>query len=165
YPAGKEMRRPAALMALVAVLVLGSCWWWRAAHRGALVVYCAHDAIYAEQILRAFERETGIPVAIRYDTEATKSLGLTELIIREKDAPRGDVFWNNELFGTLDLQERGLLEPYQGPGYARIPAAFKAPDGSWTGFAARLRVVIFNTARVGTTPPNITALLPGSDLT
>ena len=129
---------------------------------GALVVYCAHDSIYSEKIIRAFEARTGTAVRIRYDTEATKSLGLTELLIREKDAPRCDVFWNNELLGMLDLQERGLLLPYQGPGHARIPAAFKAADGSWTGFAARLRVVIFNTTKIGTTPPNL-ELEPGSD--
>ena len=158
------MRKPVALSALAAALLLGLFWWWQAAHRGALVVYCAHDAIYAETILRDFEKRTGIPVDIRYDTEATKSLGLTELLIREKDAPRCDVFWNNELLGTLDLQERGLLQPYQGSGYARIPAAFKASDGSWTGFAARMRVIIYNTAKIGSTPPNLTALIPGSDL-
>ncbi len=130
---------------------------------GPLVVYCAHDAIFSEAILRDFEKRTGLAVALRFDTEATKSLGLTELLIREKDAPRCDVFWNNELLGTLDLQQRGLLLPYQGPGAARIPAAYKAADGSWTGFAARLRVTIANTAKLGTTPPNLDALLPGSD--
>jgi iron(III) transport system substrate-binding protein len=149
----------------VAVLLLGVIWWWwHGAHRGALVIYCAHDAIYAESILRDFEKRTGIPVDIRYDTEATKSLGLTEMLIREKEAPRCDVFWNNELLGTLDLQDRGILEPYQGSGYARIPAAFKAPDGSWTGFAARLRVTTFNTTKNGPTPPDFAALEPGSDL-
>ncbi|HSI12089.1 MAG TPA: extracellular solute-binding protein [Chthoniobacter sp.] len=158
------MRNRIALIALAAVLVLGLCWWWKAAHGGALVVYCAHDAIYAEKILRDFEKRTGTPLVIRFDTEATKSLGLAELLIREKDAPRCDVFWNNEQLGMLDLQERGILQPYQGPGYARIPAKYKAPDGSWTGFAARLRVVIFNTAKIGTTPPNLIGLLPGTDM-
>lgn len=158
------MRNRPALIALAAVLVLGLCWWWKAAHSGSLVVYCAHDAVYAEKILRDFEKRTGTPLVIRFDTEATKSLGLAELLIREKDSPRCDVFWNNELLGTLDLQERGILQPYQGPGYARMPAKFKAPDGSWTGFAARLRVVIFNTAKIGTTPPNLTGLLPGTDM-
>jgi iron(III) transport system substrate-binding protein len=158
------MRKNIALIALAAALLLGISWWWHAAHRSTLVVYCAHDAIYADSILHDFEKRTGIPVSIRYDTEATKSLGLTELLIREKDAPRCDVFWNNELLGMTDLQDRGILQPYKGSGYARIPAAFKAADGSWTGFAARMRVVIYNTQKVGSTPPNLSALLPGTDL-
>jgi len=151
-----------ALLGLLGVAALGLAWLGLQPRRDALVVYCAHDSIYAEKILRDFEARIGTPVSIRFDTEATKSLGLTELLIREKDAPRCDVFWNNELPGMLDLQQRGLLQPYQGTGYARIPAAFKAADGSWTGFAARLRVIIFNTAKIGTTPPNLD-LPPGSD--
>lgn len=159
-----QLRRP--LVQLVIFFVVWCAWFfsrYSSTPAGPLVIYCAHDAIFSEKILQDFAKQTGIPVALRFDTEATKSLALTELLIREKDAPRCDVFWNNELLGTLDLQQRGLLEPYQGPGYARIPAAFKSPDGSWTGFAARLRVTISNTARIGTTPPNLDALLPGSD--
>lgn len=151
--------RPFILLALA----LAGAWFYQRSRTPRLVVYCAHDSIYAESILREFTRQTGIAVAARYDTEATKSLGLTELIIREKDAPRCDVFWNNELLGMLDLQERRLLQPYRGSGYARIPASFKAADGSWTGFAARARVIIANTAKIGTTPPNLDNLLPGSD--
>jgi iron(III) transport system substrate-binding protein len=157
------MLRPLVLAATALAVLLLVFLIQRNNTRGALVVYCAHDSIYAESVLRDFQTRTGIPIAIRYDTEATKSLGLTELIIREKDAPRCDVFWNNELLGMLDLQERGLLKAYQGPGHARIPAAFKAADGSWTGFAARLRVIIANTGKIGTTPPNLDGLLPGSD--
>jgi iron(III) transport system substrate-binding protein len=41
-----------------------------------------------------------------------------------------------------------VLEPYRGAGYERIPAAFKDPDGAWTGFAARMRVWIVNTERM-----------------
>ena len=127
---------------LAAALV--AVWLYHRSGPPRLTVYCAHDAIYVESILRDFTRRTGIPVAARYDTEATKSLGLTELLIREKDAPRCDVFWNNELLGTLDLQEKGILSPYRGSGWQRIPANFKDADGHWTGFAARLRVCIAN---------------------
>lgn len=134
----------------VAVLLGGFFLLW-SPHRGSLVVYCAHDSIYADQILRAFERQTGIRVAVRYDTEATKSLGLVELLLQEKAQPRCDVFWNNEVLGTLQLADEGMLLPYQGPGFERIPAAFKDADGRWAGFAARLRVWIVNTNRLSPT--------------
>ena len=145
---------------VLAALVLA--WIYHRSGPPRLTVYCAHDAIYAESILRDFTRQTGIPVATRYDTEATKSLGLTELLVREKDAPRCDVFWNNELLGTLDLQEKGILSPYRGPGWQRIPAAFKEADGPWTGFAARLRVEIINTGKL--TPSANQAPEPPRDL-
>lgn len=110
----------------------------------ALLVYCSHDSVYSEEILRDFEERTGIPVIVRFDTEATKSLGLINLLIAEKDHPQCDVFWNNEVLGTMKLQDQGLLHPYRGSGYERIPARFKSEDGTWTGFAARLRVYIVN---------------------
>lgn len=133
------------LIALAAVGLLFLAWRGLGPSKPApLVVYCAHDSIFSEQILREFSRRTGIEVALRFDTEATKSLGLLELIVQEKGAPRCDVFWNNEPLGMMDLAGQGLLVPYQGPGFARIPAQFKARDGAWTGFAGRLRVVISN---------------------
>lgn len=132
---------------LVVAAILSGRTPWNAPDN-ALVVYCAHDAEYSEPLLKEFERRTGIPVLIKFDTEATKSLGLINLLIREKSQPRCDVFWNNELLGMLDLQEKGLLEPYRGSGFARIPDLYKDPEGHWTGFAARLRVHIVNTSKM-----------------
>lgn len=134
----KKAAAPAAVALALALLFA------LAARGDALVVYCSHDAVFADAILKRFEIETGTRVAVRYDTEATKSLGLVEAILAERERPRCDVFWNNELLGTLDLAEKGLLEPYKGTGWSRIPAAQKDPDGRWTGFAARLRVRIEN---------------------
>ena len=145
-------------LAALAALFLA---WWISAHRGPapLVVYCAHDSIYSEKILRDFEKRTGVKIAVRFDTEATKSLGLVELLVQEKDAPRCDVFWNNELLGTMDLADRGILAPYRGAGWQRIPEKFRDADGRWTGFAARMRVFIFNPNKL--TADKIPALLEG----
>ena len=146
------------------VALLGAWWLLRSGGGDRLVVYCAHDSIYSEKILRAFEKESGVGVSIVFDTEATKSLGLVERLIREKDAPRCDVFWNNELLGTLDLAERGVLASYKGPGYARIPDAFKDPEGRWTGFAARMRVFIVNTEKLPATEEALGAAVDSGDL-
>lgn len=110
----------------------------------SLIVYSSHDMIFAKKIFNLFEQKTGIKIIAVSDTEATKSLGLIELIVKEKDSPRCDVFWNNELLGILDLKKKGLLESYKGSGYRRIPEKYKDTDGYWTGFAARLRVYIIN---------------------
>jgi iron(III) transport system substrate-binding protein len=157
---GNSAWRVAALAALLAGLFFYYHLFWSLA-RPPLVVYCAHDSIFADQILRDFERRTGIQVAVRYDTEATKSLGLVELLLQEEQHPRCDVFWNNELLGTLELADQGLLLPYRGSGYARIPAAFKDPQGRWAGFAARLRLWIVNTNRMTATEEAIHQTLKG----
>lgn len=134
------------VLLVVAALLSGRTPW--NSPRNALVVYCAHDAEYSEPILKEFERRTGIPVLIKFDTEATKSLGLINLLVQERSQPRCDVFWNNELVGMLDLQQQGLLDPHRGEGYARIPPLYRDPEGHWTGFAARLRVHIVNTSQM-----------------
>ncbi len=56
--------------------------------------------------------------------------------------------WNNEILATIRLQKKGLLEPYQSPAAALYPAPFKAPDHTWTAFAARARVFLVNTKLV-----------------
>jgi iron(III) transport system substrate-binding protein len=152
--------RLAALAVIVAALFVGYYLLW-SPQRNSLVVYCAHDSIYADQILREFERQTGIPIAVRYDTEATKSLGLVELLLQEKSHPRCDVFWNNELLGTLELADEDMLLPYRGSGYERIPAAFKDADARWAGFAARLRLWMVNTNRMPPTEAAIQQALSG----
>jgi len=158
-----------AAAGLVGFVAIATLLWlglanWMTSGSDPLVVYCAHDSVYSKAILKEFERTTGIPVAIRFDTEATKSLGLVEQIIREKDNRRCDVFWNNELLGTLDLQQAELLEPYKGSGYQRIGEQYKDPDGYWTGFAARLRVWIVNTEKHDLTYEAIEQTLQGKDL-
>ncbi|WP_010587437.1 substrate-binding domain-containing protein [Schlesneria paludicola] len=139
----RSINRSLILIPVVAALVLAGM--WLAIAPDSLIVYCAHDAEYAQQILNDFSRKTGIPVEVRFDTEATKSLGLINLIVQERDRPRCDVFWNNELLGMVELREQGLLESYQGVGWNRIPDQFRDEDGYWVGFAARMRVCLFNT--------------------
>ena len=138
----KPANRTIVLIPVLAALVLAGL--WLAILPDELIVYCAHDAVYAEQILSDFTRQTGIRVQTRFDTEATKSLGLINLILQERQQPRCDVFWNNELLGMVELREQGLLEPHQGSGWTRIPERYRDADGYWVGFAARLRVYIFN---------------------
>ena len=114
-----------------------------------VVVYCALDREFAEPILQDFARESGLEVVPRWDTEANKSVGLYEDLVREKDRPRCDVHWNNEILATIRLQNRGLLQPYESPNREPFPAPFKAKDGTWTAFAARARVLLVNKNLVG----------------
>jgi iron(III) transport system substrate-binding protein len=110
-------------------------------------VYCSLDQEFSEQILRDFEAETGIKVNASYDVEANKTIGMVNRIIAEQEAgnPRCDVYWNNELAQTIRLKRLGFLQPYASPNAETIPAGFKDAEGYWTGFAARARVIIYNT--------------------
>jgi iron(III) transport system substrate-binding protein len=141
----------ATVATLLCIGMIALLSWGGGAPKDALVVYCSHDSTYSEEILRDFEREFGIRLIIRFDTEATKSIGLMNLLIAERENSQCDVFWNNEVLGTMNLQKLGLLQSYKGKGFARIPAQYKADDGCWTGFAARLRVFIVNTDSMAAT--------------
>src|SRR5215217_5407535 len=110
-----------------------------------VTVYVSTDRVFSEPILRAYEQQSGVRVNAVYDTEETKSTGLANKLIAEKNRPQADVFWSNEPVRTLVLKRNGVLAPYKSPGAADIPSAFKDPEGYWTGFSARSRVIVYNT--------------------
>ena len=89
------MKKLTLPLVIVAVLALAGLYAIVNPAKDYLVIYCAHDAIYSEAILEHFTQKTGIKVTPRFDSEATKSLGLTELLVQEKDHPRCDVYWSN----------------------------------------------------------------------
>jgi iron(III) transport system substrate-binding protein len=107
-----------------------------------LVVYASLDQVHSERIIQLFEERTGLEVDAQYDVERNKTVGMVNRIILEKDRPRADVYWNNEIAHTIRLKNAGLTQAYASPSAEGIPAGFKDPDGHWTGFAARARVIM-----------------------
>jgi iron(III) transport system substrate-binding protein len=109
------------------------------------VVYTSLDRHFSQPILREFSKKTGIQVRAKYDTESTKSVGLANQIRAERDRPRCDVFWNNEIVNTLRLKQEGLLEAFDPAEARNYPESFQDTGDQWYGFAARARVLIVNT--------------------
>src|SRR5215210_1897476 len=110
-----------------------------------VTIYVSTDRVFSEPIVRAYDQKSGVRVNAVYDTEETKSTGLANKLIAEKDRPQADVVLSNEPVRTLVLKRNGVLAPYKSPGAADIPNAFKDPEGYWTGFSARSRVIVYNT--------------------
>ena len=115
---------------------------------GEATIYVSTDRVFSEPILKSYEKKTGVKVNAVYDTEETKSTGLANRLIAERNNPQADVFWSNEPVRTLMLKKRGVLERYKSPSAAGIPDVFKDPEGFWTGFSARSRVIVYNTKLV-----------------
>jgi iron(III) transport system substrate-binding protein len=109
-----------------------------------VVLYCAQDRDFAVPLLDDFHKQTGLPVVPKYDTEKNKSVSLYEELIAERNRPRCDVFWNNEIVSTIRLQKQGLLQAYDSPSAKPYPAAFKAADHTWHAFATRARILVVN---------------------
>lgn len=113
-----------------------------------VTVYVSTDRVFSEPVLQEYQRRSGVTVNAVYDTEETKSTGLANRLIAETNRPQADAFWSNEPVRTLVLKSRGVLAPYQSPNAQGIPAALRDPDGYWTGFSARMRVIAHNTTLV-----------------
>lgn len=118
------------------------------AERQEVVLYCSVDQAVAEPIVAEFEKHSGIKVLARYDTEATKTVGLVQRIRAEAVAPTADVFWSGEVFHTIRLAREGLLAPHHSEATRDWPPTFADPNGRWYGFALRARVIGYNTNRV-----------------
>ena len=109
-----------------------------------VVVYTSVDDVFARPIAQRFEQETGIKVLLVPDTEETKSAGLLNRLIAEKNRPRADVFWSGDPVRAAILKAKGVSTPYRSPKAEGLPTRFSDPEGYWTGFSARARVLIYN---------------------
>ncbi len=123
-----------------------------------VVVYASIDEIYARDLFDAFTRETGVRVRAVFDTEEAKALGLAQRIAAEKGRAGADVFWNGEAVRTARLASMGLLEPYRPSTAEAIGPAWRDPAGAWTGFGARVRVLVYAPARVKAPPRSLEEL-------
>ncbi len=135
---------------LLLALTTAGCW---SGNTNEVVVYSALDQPFSEPVLKEFEASHGISVQPVFDTEAQKTVGLTNRLLAEGENPLCDVFWNNEILNTLRLERAGLLEPLSPKAAEHIPPHFRSPSGAWFGLAARARVLIVNTELLGDESP------------
>src|SRR6266853_4938870 len=151
--AGNKMRNSISILVSFALIpILTSC---RPAISRTVVVYVSEDQVFSEPILKDFGRDTGISVKPVFDTEESKSTGVMNRLIAEKDNPQADVYWANEPVRADALKQRGVSSAYDSPSAEGIANQFKDPDHYWTGFSARARVLLVN-ARSPTKPAGIT---------
>ncbi len=122
-----------------------------------VVAYTSVDQVFSEPVLRAFEAESGMRLCAVYDTEETKSTGVMNRLIAERDRPQADVYWANEPIRAESLRQRGMTAPYRSLAAAGIPAKYKDPNGHWTGFSARVRVLLAH-ASLAEKPSSVLAL-------
>lgn len=110
-----------------------------------VVLYSAQDREFAEPLFDDFRQQSKLTLAAKFDTEANKSVSLAAELLAERDHPRSDVHWNNEILNTIRLSRAGVYEGYTPPNAAGFPDWTRAADGTWQAFAARARVLIVNT--------------------
>ncbi len=109
-----------------------------------VVVYTSVDQVFSEPVLRSFSNQERIEARGVFDTEETKSTGVLNRLIAESARPQADAFWSGDPVRPFLLIKRGLVEFYVSPNAQGLPPGLRAKDGSWTGFAARARVLLVN---------------------
>jgi len=107
---------PMWLIALVALSAgfafnLLSC---RAKPSSEVVIYAAQDQVYAEPILKEFEKQSGIKVRAIYDSEATKTVAIANRLLAERSHPQCDVYWGNEELRTRQLAAQNVFRETNG---------------------------------------------------
>jgi iron(III) transport system substrate-binding protein len=129
---------------IVLVLVVSGCRRNGEAVR-RVVLYTSVDEPFVRPLVERFKQETGIEVTLVTDAEATKTAGLAEKLLAEKDHPIADVYWGNEPFHTIQLSEAGALSPCRPAGVEQIAERFREKEGMYTSVGLRARMIAVST--------------------
>lgn len=94
-----------------------------------ILIYSPVNDEYLRKIAAEFEKDSGIRVE-------TVKLSAGEMIAKvraEKKSPKASVLYGGSADGYIQAKEEGLLEKYESPQSAAIPATMKDPGDYWTG--------------------------------
>jgi iron(III) transport system substrate-binding protein len=109
-----------------------------------LVIYNAQHEELVVEVVDAFTDETGIEVEMRNGSD----LELANQLVAEGDASKADVFLTENSPAMSLVQAEGLFTTLEQGSLDNIPEQYRPDDDSWTGFAARSTVMVYNTERV-----------------
>jgi iron(III) transport system substrate-binding protein len=114
---------------------------------GVLNVYSARHYDSDKDLYKQFESETGIRVRFRESGAAE----LLEAMKAEGEKSPADVIISSDAGTLYRFKAAGLMQPVESDLLTdRIPEHFRDPDGQWYGLAKRLRVIVYDPARVAT---------------
>ncbi|MEU0268759.1 iron ABC transporter substrate-binding protein [Nocardioides sp. NPDC006303] len=137
------MKPISAVVVSVSVALLGatltSC-----SSGDALVVYNAQHEQLMEELVPAFEKETGIDVELRNG----KDLELAAQLVAEGEKSPADVFLTENSPAMAAVEREGLLATLPDDVTAPIPQQYRPESNAWTGFVARSTVLVYNTDQI-----------------
>jgi iron(III) transport system substrate-binding protein len=112
---------------------------------GTITVYSALNESTNNAFVAAFKAANA-----GYEVELLPLAAAGELQTRirtERNAPRADIFIGGSSEFHDPLGTEGLLEPYVSPNAEAVDAAFKDPNGNWTGWYLGIFGIVLNTDR------------------
>jgi iron(III) transport system substrate-binding protein len=108
--------------------------------KATLVLYNGQHIQTAQNVVTAFEKQTGIQVVFRNDDEDT----LADQIATEGPNSPADLFWTENSPPLESLQSKGLLSKVDASTLSHTPSRYNSPQGDWVGVSARVSVIIYN---------------------
>jgi iron(III) transport system substrate-binding protein len=109
-----------------------------------LVIYSGRQEQLVGSLIEQFEKASGIDVSVRYGNTAQ----LAAQLLEEGDRTKADVFFSQDGGALGALAKAGRLATLPQPVLDKVPAAFRAEDGTWTGASGRARVIVYDPKQV-----------------
>lgn len=110
----------------------------------SITVYNAQHEELLNDIIPAFEKETGIEVKLRSGDD----LELANQLVQEGKASPADVFLTENSPAMNLVDNAGLFTKVSPKALAPIPQQYVPSDHNWVGFLGRSTVAIYNTDKV-----------------
>jgi iron(III) transport system substrate-binding protein len=107
-----------------------------------LTLYNGQHEQTTQALVAAFEKQTGIKVAVRSEAEAV----VANQILQEGGRSPADVVYTENSPPLQKLAEQHLLAPVSASTLSAVPARYDSPAGDWVGVSARVTVLAYNTS-------------------
>jgi iron(III) transport system substrate-binding protein len=134
-----------ALLALLALAApLAACGNDAGGDTGKLTIYSGRGEKLVGDLIKDFEKDTGIDAEVRYGDSAE----LAATIGEEGDASPADVFFSQDAGALGAVESAGLLTALPKATLERVDARWADPRGMWVGASGRSRVVAYSTERL-----------------
>ena len=112
-----------------------------------VVLYTSVDDPFVRPLAQRFEQQTGVKVTLVTDAEASKTAGLSEKVLAEKDHPQADVYWGNEPFHTINMAEQGVFSPHASPAGSDVRDRWRDKAGMYQTIGLRARMIVISTRK------------------
>ena len=106
-----------------------------------LTLYSGQHPQTVAALVSAFQKQTGIHVAVRSDDEGV----LASQIIQEGSHSPADLFLTENSPPLQALEKRGLLARVQASTLAKTSSRYSSPAKQWAAISARVSTIVYNT--------------------